>query len=111
MDLANRRCSEWRAAVGRIAAARKEGRKACFGRTDDNFGRHGSEACRSGAISNGKQSWRSAAIGWNRQADGKDLRIRTTRLTGPIAGFHCRGRSFAGTEGLRALTDRPERQA
>jgi hypothetical protein len=32
MDPANRRCSEWRATVGRIAAAPKERPKTCFGR-------------------------------------------------------------------------------
>jgi hypothetical protein len=74
IGLANRRCSEWRAAVGRIAAARKERRKACFGRMDDNSGRHGSEAFRR------EQSRRES------RADGVQQSVGTARRTERIFG-------------------------
>jgi len=67
--------------------------KPCFGKADENSGRHGREASRKG-----KAALTEAAIGWNRRADGMAFRSRTTRLTGPIAGFIA-GRGFAGPEG------------
>jgi hypothetical protein len=109
-SLANRRCSEWRAAVGRIAAALKERRKPGFGWADENSGRHGGPASR-------RERSR-------READLTEAAIRLEPPGGrkgssdpdqPPDGTHRRlfiaGRSFAGPDGRKALTDRPGRQA
>ena len=90
--LANRRCSERRVAVDRIAAARgwNERSLVSAGRTDGPDGTAGKHSGRSNP--EGAPSWRDAAIRLE-PPDGprRFLANRTARLTGPpIAGSQCR---------------------
>ena len=55
----------------------------------------------------GEQVWRKQRYGWNRQADGKAFRSRTTRLTGPNRRLNCRSR--LSRSGRPQGTDRPTR--